>query len=228
MKISIVIPTLDEHRLIAKTIESCRLAGAEEIIVCDGGSHDGTQTIANELRCKVVRAKTGRGRQLAAGAAQATGDVILFLHADTQLSVNCLKQIRQCVMESSRTCVWGCYCQKIQARNWRYRLVERGNRWRAAVRHVVYGDQAMWITRELYQKTSGFADVPLMEDVMMSDELKKISRPVILPGPITIPTRHWQRMGVCLTTLRNWYLFQRFRFGMSAEQVADRYNSGAR
>jgi rSAM/selenodomain-associated transferase 2 len=225
LQFSVVIPALNEGELIAGTIRSCQAAGASEIIVCDGGSRDDTVAIARRLGCVVLSEVPGRGRQLAAGARRAKGHTLVFVHADTRLSRGCLRQIEDHLASCQPADAWGGFRQRIDASGWRYRWLERGNAWRASWRQLVYGDQAMWITQNLYQRVGGFAEVPLMEDVMICDQLKLIVPPALLPGPIHLSPRHWQGRGVTRTTLRNWYLFHRFRRGVTPTQLARRYRS---
>ncbi len=224
MKFSIIIPTLNEARWLPGTLESCRRAGDAEIIVCDGGSDDTTRLLASQMGCRVLQTPAGRGTQMAQGARLAEGDVLVFLHADSRLTPNCLQQIRD-HLDPPDTMAWGCFEQEIESPAAIYRWLERGNAWRARKRGLVYGDQTMWFVRELYQQIGGFDEIPLMEDVVISDRLQHVGKPRILPGPVQIADRHWKRLGVLRTTLRNWYFLQRFRWGVSPEELAQRYRS---
>ncbi len=223
MKFSIVIPTLNECVLIESTISSCQAAGANEIIVCDGGSSDATVSIAEGLGCRVIDTEPGRGRQLNAGAAAAKGDILVFVHADTQLGPACLNQINACLPQLDPMAQWGCFRQQIRLAGRRYRWLESGNAWRASKRGYVYGDQALWIHRNLYEDVGGFAEVPLMEDVLISEILRKRKPPVLLPGPVSIPGRHWEKRGVVRTTIRNWILFLRYQLGTQPTDLAKHY-----
>ncbi len=227
MKISVVIPALNEEAYIRETLICALNAGADQIIVCDGGSSDQTKTIATDLKCQVVHATAGRGPQLARGAELALGDVLLFLHADTRLTENCLNQIRNVVRtEPEDDCghkiVWGCFEHRVQATGWKYRCVEQGNQLRVRFRGIAYGDQGIWMTREAYQWADGFRSVPLMEDLLICRKLARKSKPVLLPGPVMIPDRHWRR-GVVRTTIRNWTAVTMFRLGMKPERIAKFY-----
>ena len=223
MKFSIVIPTLNESVLIDSTIKASQAAGADEIIVCDGGSSDTTVSIAEGLGCRVIETELGRGRQLHAGAAAAKGDIFVFVHADSQLGPACLDQINACLPQLDPMAQWGCFRQQIRLAGRRYRWLESGNAWRASKRGYVYGDQALWIHRNLYEDVGGFAEVPLMEDVLISETLRKRKPPVLLPGPVSIPGRHWEKRGVIRTTIRNWSLFIRYRMGTPPAVLAKRY-----
>ena len=168
---------------------------------------------------------------MASGAAHADGDILLFLHADCELAEGCLDQIREIVSEAmdatngkqSERHPWGCFMHRIDADGWKFRWLEKGNHWRARKRGLVYGDQALWVHRDTYKQVGGFPDVPLMEDVKVSDRLKKLTKPLVLAGPVTISARHWQRRGVFWTTIRNQVLLAMYRFGFSAERVAELY-----
>lgn len=219
--ISVIIPALNELDSIESCIASAQAAGADQIIVVDGGSEDGTRQLLDQLDGIVVDCDPGRGRQMQVGANHATGTVLLFLHADTRLSTDCLEQIRRVVRES--TDAWGCFQQRIAADGRRYRWLEQGNNWRARVRKLPYGDQAIWVTRSVYQQVGGIPDEPLMEDVILVRRLRKRSTPVMLPGPVTITDRHWQRRGVVGTTVRNWCLLGLYRCGIPPGKLVRLY-----
>lgn len=219
MKISVIIPTLDERDCIRKAVASARDDNADQIVVCDGGSADGTPAIARELGCQVIQSSPGRGQQLAQGATVATGDVLVFLHADSVLTTGCLKQIRQRATDGS----WGCFQHQIDASGRRFRWLEKGNSWRARFRGLVYGDQTLWVHRKIYESVGGFAGVPLMEDVRISEALRKTGAPLILPGPVRISARHWLRHGVIRTTLRNQFLMGLYRCGFSPDRISSLY-----
>ena len=231
MKITVIIPTLDEQDIVPKAIRSAQRGNADQIIVCDGGSKDNTIQVATELNCQVIQSSAGRGKQMASGAAHADGDILLFLHADCELTSGCLDQIRENVSEAMDAVngnqperyPWGCFMHRIDADGWQFRWLEKGNHWRARKRGLVYGDQALWVHRDTYKQVGGFPDVPLMEDVKVSDRLKKLTKPLVLAGPVTISARHWQRRGVFWTTIRNQVLLAMYRFGLSAERVAELY-----
>lgn len=223
MKYSIIIPTLNEARLIEATIKACQDTGADEVIISDGGSTDATLEIAHRLECVTVDGNRGRGLQLGAGTKLASGELLLFVHADTRLAPSCLEQVQECCDTISHQRCWGCFRQEIRKPGRRYRWLETGNAWRAAKRGYVYGDQAMWITRNLYEEVGGFSSAPLMEDVIISERLRKIAMPFVLPGPVSIPGRHWEKRGVTRTTIRNWILFQKYKMGTDPEKIARNY-----
>ncbi|TWT52166.1 TIGR04283 family arsenosugar biosynthesis glycosyltransferase [Allorhodopirellula solitaria] len=222
--VSIIIPVLNESENIETALQAAAALGGLEIIVCDGGSSDGTvektQRWALDLDVSVIviDADRGRGRQLAAGARIAKGDVLLFLHADNRLHETALRQ-----MTLAGWPAWGGFHQHIDDSRWRFRSLEAGNFLRARLAGRVFGDQAMFVQRDLYDAVGGFAEVELMEDVMISSELRRHARPQILPGPITVDPRRWLHRGVMRQTWLNWQIQYAFAHGATPEDLRKRY-----
>ncbi len=219
--ISVIIPVLNDQTCLARAIQSARVAGASDVIVVDGNSRDQSTQIAEQAGCRLVHSDPGRGQQLDCGARAARGDALIFLHADAELSAECLQQVQTTLNQDASQ--WGCFEQRIDRPERRYRWLERGNAWRASRRRLVYGDQGMWMSRQVYQASGGFPRQPLMEDVVLSDRLREFGKPVLLPGPIRVSSRGWQRRGVVRQTLRNWALFSLYRCGVSSERIASWY-----
>ncbi|WP_442507401.1 TIGR04283 family arsenosugar biosynthesis glycosyltransferase [Novipirellula sp. SH528] len=217
--ISVVIPTLNESATIEHAVRSATGAGATEVIVCDGGSQDETISIATAAGAtKIVRSIPGRGIQLNAGAVFASREVVLFLHADNLLGESCLQQI--CDVPDV---VWGAFKQQIDHPRFAYRMIEKGNAARVRFRGMAFGDQAIFVRRQIYKEAGGFAEIELMEDVAFSRIMRKIARPVLLAGPVTISARRWEQRGIVRQTLRNWNLQCRYRFGASPRRLAKLY-----
>ena len=222
MKVSVIVPTWNEAANIAACVDSALRCGAAEVVVSDGGSSDGTLEIAESLsdrRVRCLRAPSGRGVQLRAAAEMATGEMLLFLHADNRLPGDALEQLRQ-----ANWPVWGGFRQHIDANGWRYRWLEWGNAWRARVRSNVFGDQAIFVQRDAYDRAGGFAAVSLMEDVMLSAELRKITPASLLPGPVRVDARRWQQRGVLRQTLLNWRIQHAFAKGASPDELRQIYD----
>ena len=222
MRISVIIPAINETASIKRAIQSCWSAGADEVIVADGGSTDDTAELAEQLSCQVVISRPGRGVQQNQGAASATGDILVFLHADCTLGADSLLQIRQRSAESSPS-FFGGFQQVIPAGGWIYRWLERGNTARIRRLGLIYGDQGIFMTRDLFEKTGGFPDIPLMEDVVLSRLLHRHGHALVLEGPLTISPRRWERYGPIRQTLRNWWFLTLFFLGTSPETLAKRY-----
>lgn len=217
--VSVVIPTFNEAGSISRCIASARAAGAKQIIVADGGSTDSTVDIAKKAGASgIVQSDLGRGIQLNRGAAEATGEVILFLHADNWIGPHCLSQLCQ----QSKT-TWGAYRQRIESSRRIYRSIEAGNAMRVRWLGMAFGDQAVYVRRDLFQEQNGFNEVPLMEDFEFSQRMRRLAKPVLLDGPVQISARRWQQNGVLRQTLRNWTIQVAYRFGVSPKSLAEFY-----
>ena len=219
--ISVIIPALNEEVAIGQAIEGAWQAGAEEVIVVDGGSGDQTVRRAEARKAKVVCSEPGRGQQQNLGASVASGDVYLFLHADNSLSVDALDQVRA-ILADPRV-VTGGFRQRIDAPGIRYRVLEFGNELRAKLLRLPYGDQGIFVRRETFDEVGGFPNIPLMEDVGLLRRLRKFRRPAILPGPVIVNPRRWQRHGIFRQTLRNWTLLAAYFAGVAPERLAGYY-----
>ncbi len=222
VKISIVIPVINEATTIANAIERAWQCGADELIVVDGGSTDGTIELVQQLDCTLLSGATGRGRQMNHGAQSAQGDVLLFLHADNWLGPGACQQIR--TASRSVNSLWGGFRQRIANPAKKYRWLEAGNAWRANWHRLIYGDQAMFISSQLFRSVHGFPDQPLMEDFEISRILGRVARPVLLPGPVHVSARRWEQNGVVRQTLLNWTLVTKYRLGYIPEQLQRSYH----
>lgn len=156
-----------------------------------------------------------------AGARVAASDFLLFLHADNWLVKNGCQQLRSLGTHDEN--VFGGFQQKIEAERRIYRWIERGNAWRIRWRGLVYGDQAFFIRRSLFESAGGFPNIPLMEDLSFSTKLKSFGRPLLLSGPTFVGARRWQENGVVMQTLRNWFLGAAFLVGASPDWLAKKY-----
>jgi len=228
MKVSVVIPVINEALAIARSVDLAWKAGADEVIVVDGGSSDSTVEICQQTRCRVVQSEAGRGIQLHAGAMKATGDVLLFLHADNWLVENAIQQIKS--LDGDHRQLFGGFQQRIEQAGWMFRWIERGNAWRVRWRGLVYGDQAMFVSKALYDSAGGFRAIVLMEDLAFSQKVKamrrknkSVSTPQLLAGPTHVDARRWQEAGPIRQTLKNWFLSTAYLFGADPHRLAERY-----
>jgi rSAM/selenodomain-associated transferase 2 len=221
MHVSIIIPALNEAANIAVAVRRAWETGPLEVIVVDGGSDDGTAELAREAGAGVLETPPGRARQQNAGARQAAGEVLLFMHADTWLAPAGLPQIVGALADSRVLC--GAFRQRIEAEGRLFRWLERGNAWRARRRGLPYGDQGIFIRRAAFAEAGGFPEVRLMEDVMLMKRLRRRTRPVLLPGPLYVSARRWRRHGVLRQTARNWLLLSAARLGVSPDRLAAFY-----
>ncbi|MBE9183585.1 TIGR04283 family arsenosugar biosynthesis glycosyltransferase [Microcoleus sp. LEGE 07076] len=218
LKISIIIPALNEAPTIAPVISTARNAKNVEIIVADGGSSDGTASLAQSLGVRVISTAPGRATQMNAGAASATGDILLFLHADTLLPRGYDSGARRALAKPHT--VGGAFELKIDARRLCLRLVETGVNCRSNFLQMPYGDQAIFLYSATFEKIGGFPDLPLMEDFEFVRRLKKQGHIVILPQPVLTSDRRWQQLGVLKTTAINQIVIIAYFLGVSPDRLA--------
>lgn len=221
LKISIIIPVLNEANTIAPVISTARNAENVEIIVADGGSSDGTVEIAQSLGVRVLSTAARRATQMNAGAIAATGDILLFLHADTHLPRGYDSGVRQALAKPSS--VGGAFELKIDARRLCLRLVEIGVNWRSHFFQMPYGDQAIFLLSATFDKIGGFPDLPLMEDFEFVRRLKKQGRIEIVPQPVLTSARRWQQVGVLKTTIINQIVIIAYFLGVSPDRLGEWY-----
>jgi rSAM/selenodomain-associated transferase 2 len=218
--VSVVIPALNEAANIERAVASALAAGALEVIVCDGGSQDTTVQLATQAGATVVHSRPGRGIQQNIGAEQASGDFLLFLHADNWLSVDAIDQVAQFASDGGLA---GGMRQSIDAAGWRYRLLEIGNAARIRLLHTAYGDQAIFVRSSTFHEVGGFPAAPIMEDVLLMRKLKGITRPTLLEGPVGVSARRWQTHGILRQTLLNLGLVSALKCGASPGWLAKFY-----
>jgi rSAM/selenodomain-associated transferase 2 len=222
VKISIIIPVLNEERNLSKTLaelQSFRCSG-HEIIVVDGGSVDRSLELAHEMSDTVLVSNPGRALQMNSGAAVATGDVLLFLHADTVLPENAAQHMATCQTGKN---FWGRFDVRLSSDRKIYRLIEFLMNWRSRLTSIATGDQAIFIGQKLFNKIGGFPEIALMEDIALSRSLKKISRPVCLQHKVITSSRRWEQKGVITTVVLMWKLRLYYYFGVSPEKLSRLY-----
>ena len=220
MRISIIIPTLNEAERIEATIARARALGPYEIVVADGGSDDATRERASEADL-VLQTPRGRAVQQNAGAAAARGEVLLFLHADCWLEPGALEAIESALADAPT--VGGCFRQTIEAPGIAYRVLEFGNALRVRTLGWAYGDQGLFVRREVFTALGGFPELHLMEDLYFAKRLKRAGRSQLLAQRIHVSPRRWERTGVIRQTLRNWRLIALAHCGVSPERLARDY-----
>jgi rSAM/selenodomain-associated transferase 2 len=222
-RLSVIVPVLNEADGIAEALAALaalRQRGAE-VIVADGGSQDSTVAQATPLADRVIVAPRGRAAQMNAGAAAATGDVLLFLHADTQLTPNADTMITQGLTRSGR--VWGRFDVRIDGKHRLLPVVAAMMNARSRLTGIATGDQAMFVAREAFQRVGGFPAIPLMEDLVLSKRLKRLGPPLCLRARVSTSGRRWERHGVVRTILLMWRLRVAFWRGADPADLARQY-----
>ncbi len=222
LRLSIVIPALNEAANIVATLrplQALRSAG-HELILADGGSDDDTIALATDLVDHIVHAPRGRARQMNAGAAGATGDVLLFLHADTTLPDNALELIRHALAHHA----WGRFNVRLSGAAPMLRVVERLMNWRSRLTGICTGDQAIFIRSEAFIALGGYGDMPLMEDIDFSRRCKQgHGHPRCITTPLTTSSRRWERNGILRTIVLMWRLRLAYALGVSPKRLARQY-----
>jgi rSAM/selenodomain-associated transferase 2 len=225
-KISIVVPVLNESKQITKTLEIQNRATHVELIVVDGGSRDQTVEFAHSAGARVLRSSPGRAHQMNTGANAATGSILLFLHADTQLPADFDTMIRQALRQSAT--IAGAFSLKIDADLWSLRLVEWGVNQRSRWLQMPYGDQAIFLHTDTFKALGGFPNLPIMEDFELMRQLRQKGTIALLPAAVITSGRRWQTLGVLQTTLINQWIIFAYLLGVSPQRIAHWYRSGLR
>ena len=189
------------------------------MVLVDGGSTDDTVRLARAEGMQVVLAPRGRARQMNAGAQATQAPHLLFLHADTQLPEQALNLVQDALQEQA----WGRFDVRIQGQAKMLRVVAFFMNWRSRLTGIATGDQAMFMTRQAYDKVRGFRDQPLMEDIEMSTALKRISPPLCLRQQVLTSGRRWEQRGVWRTMVLMWRLRLAYWLGTPAEALARAY-----
>lgn len=222
MKVSIILPVLNEENTITAALaclQPFRRAG-HEVIVVDGGSDDNTLLLANEAADTVVVSRPGRAVQMNNGAAVASGDVFLFLHADTVLPDGALQTM---ALLAEKPDFWGRFDLRLSGENYIFRLIEWLINLRSRISSVATGDQAMFVERGVFERVNGFPEIALMEDIALSKRLKKRSSPVCLKQRVTTSSRRWEQNGVLATVILMWKLRLYYFLGVRPEKLAQLY-----
>jgi len=223
VRLSIVVPVLDEAAGIVPMLAALaplRAAG-HEVIVVDGGSRDDTVALAAPLADRVIASERGRAAQMNAGAALATGDALLFLHADTRLPDDAAEAIAGAWRRGAR---WGRFDVTIQGRSRWLPVVAAAMNLRSRITGIATGDQGMVVSRALFASVGGFAPLALMEDLELSKALKRAAgRPVCLASRVLTSGRRWDRDGALATIVLMWRLRAAWALGADPARLARQY-----
>ena len=222
--LSIIVPCLNEAEGIADTLKALvpvQVRGAE-VIVVDGGSTDETLARARAGADVLITAPRGRAAQMNAGARRASGDVLLFLHADTRLPENADVLIREGLAGSGRC--WGRFDITIRGRHPLLPFIARAMNLRSRWSGIATGDQAIFVARAAFEAAGGYPDIALMEDVALSAVLKRRSPPLCIASKVRTSGRRWEKHGVLRTVVLMWRLRLAYRLGASPDALALRYD----
>ena len=217
--VSIVVPVLDEEGGIERSLaplQDWRRAGAE-LVVVDGGSRDRTRELAAPLCDRLIAAPRGRAAQMNAGATASRGRLLLFLHADTHLPPGARALLEECARGPE---TWGRFDVRLDGRHRFLPVIAALMNWRSRVTAVATGDQAIFVTRALFERCGGFPPQPLMEDIALSKRLRRVRPPRCLRARVTTSGRRWEQGGVLRTVLLMWGLRLAYFVGVDAGRLA--------
>jgi rSAM/selenodomain-associated transferase 2 len=212
--ISIIVPVYNEEAFIGRLLHNLDSEACAEVIVVDGGSTDRTVALASQ-RARLVHSRMGRAVQMNAGAAAASGEILLFLHADVLLGRGAVDEICQ-AMENAAI-VGGNFDIRYEGKDWAADAFTRINRWRRRW-GIFYGDSGIFCRRLVFEKLGGYRLWPIMEDYDFARRLSKAGQLAFLDCPIRVSGRRWRKSGL-LRTLWSWFLIQ----GLYSLGVPPRY-----
>ncbi len=219
--ISVIIPVLNEAKILDQSLS--RLAPqlkGHELIIVDGGSSDKTVLIAKKYG-QVISAERGRARQSNAGAGAASGDILLFLHADVWLDSGAIEGVETAIAAGY---IGGAFKQRIEGEHPLYRLIERAADFRAKWLRIFYGDGGIFIGRSHFDRIGGFPNIPIMEEVELSRKLRRHGEATLVEPMIHISPRRWQKNGIIRTTLINWLITLLYLLRVPPNHLAKLYH----
>lgn len=226
-KLSIIIPVINEAGSLERfltALQFCRNTQCE-IIVVDGGSSDQTCAIAKPLCDHLLMSEAGRAKQMNFGAAHAsvsdTGSIFLFLHADTILPLNFFELIVKEMQIKNKS--WGRFNVSLSGEKLIFRFIENLMNLRSCITGIATGDQAIFISKELFELSGGFPDIPLMEDIALSKKLKNNQRPLCISKRVVTSSRRWEQYGIWRTIILMWRLRLAYFFGANPAELKKRY-----
>lgn len=222
MKVSIIVPVLNEEETIASTLQHLQVFRQQghEVVVIDGGSNDDTIARTYGLVDKVLKSKRGRAYQMNTGAEYAHGDSLLFLHADTLLPAGACSLVNNVILSGGD---WGRFNVRLSGSSWIFRIIETMMNWRSGMTSIATGDQAIFVRKKLFNKIGGFPGIELMEDIVLSRKLRNVSKPVCIKDCVITSSRKWESNGVIRTVVLMWRLRLMFYFGVAANDLAKQY-----
>ena len=222
MRLSVVMPVLNEVAEIDAVLTSLAplRSDGHQLIVVDGGSHDGTMARCTGRADALLHAPRGRATQMNAGAARAHGKVLLFLHADTRLPDDAAAAIGQAIAAGAE---WGRFNVAIRGHSMMFPVIATLMNLRSRYTGIATGDQAIFVGRELFERIGGYAELPLMEDIDLCKRLRARAAPACLRQRVWTSGRRWERHGVWRTIILMWRLRWLYWRGEPASALARAY-----
>jgi len=221
MKISVIVPALNEEKTIAASLRALMPLAPHEIIIVDGGSRDRTLDICKSFDVKILTAERGRARQMNLGARQATGEAVLFLHADTRLPETALSDIGTALADPR--CLGGRFDVELEGSHPMLKIVGALINYRSRATRIGTGDQAIFVRRAVFGRIGGYPDIPFMEDVALCRALKRLGVVACLRSRVVTSGRRWESDGVWRTIVRMWTLKFLYLAGVSPARLKQFY-----
>jgi rSAM/selenodomain-associated transferase 2 len=223
MKISIIMPVLNEGDRLRGAINALRhlRVNGHEVIVVDGGSADDTPAIADAHADMALSSPRGRALQMNTGARAASGDILLFLHADTLLPPGADHLVIDGLRQSGRG--WGRFDVRLAGRHPLLRIIGLAMNWRSRLTGIMTGDQAIFVRRDWFERIGGYPEIALMEDIALSKRLKREGPPLSLRQKVLTSSRRWREQGIVRTIVTMWRLRLAYFLGADPERLARRY-----
>jgi len=223
---SVIIPVFNEASVINHAVEHVHHIGAGfdfEIIVVDGDAEGRTIKTLKHTGAQTITSRKGRGRQMNAGAARAQGDILIFLHTDTKLPGDAFTDISDTIHQRNHDA--GAFNLGIESDRFAYRLIEKMVSIRSGITKIPYGDQAIFVKKDVFTQLGGFQEIPLMEDVEFMRRLKKSGFSIcVLPKKVKTSPRRWEDEGIFYCTMRNWLLISLYLAGVRPEKLVRFYD----
>ncbi len=227
MRVSVIIPVLNEEQELRARLPALQWLRAQghELIVVDGGSRDASASIAKSYVDRLISAPAGRAVQMNCGAQAARGDLLLFLHIDTQMEAHNFRALEQKLgkMNSAPVKLWGRFNVRLSGAHVMFHVIAAMMNLRSRFTGIATGDQGIFVTRELFLESGMFATIPLMEDIELSKRLKRVARPLCLTSIITTSSRRWESHGIARTIGLMWRLRMSYWMGKSPAELARDY-----
>jgi rSAM/selenodomain-associated transferase 2 len=219
--VSVIVPIFNEEEMLhvrSKVFQE--LARVTALIFVDGKSTDRSTDIAASYS-RVVSSERGRARQMNAGAREAVGDILFFLHADNTVASETINSIEKEIRQNG--VVGGCLTQRIESERPFFRFIEWQGNNRARRTKVFYGDQGIFVRKDVFERLGGFPDVPIFEDVLFTQKLRQAGKTTVLPDKIRVSARRWEKRGIFRTTLMFNTLLIMFKLGYPLEKIKRLY-----
>jgi rSAM/selenodomain-associated transferase 2 len=228
IKFSIIVPVFHEGEKVNELIGYLHHLETNknlEIIVADGAPEKDTLGAINSNHVIKISSEKGRAKQMNAGASIARGEILIFLHADTELPTHAFEKILS-ILER-KNYVGGAFDLGIKSGKFVFRVIEVLASLRSRLNRIPFGDQAIFIRREYFNEIGGYKEIPLMEDVELMRRIKKSGNKIrIFHDRVMTSPRRWEKEGVIYCTLRNWTLQVLYFLGVSPHKLVNFYKSG--